>query len=236
MSLIKCENVSLAYDGNTVVRKLDFEVNKADYLCVIGENGSGKSTIVKALLGLMPLETGSITFSDGLRQNEIGYLPQRSTIQKDFPATVSEVVMSGCLNSSKPLSFFYTRQQKDKAEENMRKLQIQDIKNASFRELSGGQQQRVLLARALCATKSLLLLDEPMTGLDPVVTNDFYKLIKSINVEGITIIMVSHDIKCAVDNSTHILHLRHEPLFFGKTSEYIKTEVGIHFIGSSHHH
>lgn len=236
MSLLKCANVSLAYDGNTVVKNLSFEVNKADYLCIIGENGSGKSTIVKALLGLIEPKSGTISFGDGLKQNEIGYLPQRTTIQKDFPATVSEVVMSGCLNSSSPLSFFYSKEQKTKAAENMEKLQITDLKNRSFRELSGGQQQRVLLARALCATKSLLLLDEPMTGLDPVVTNEFYELIKRINVEGITVIMVSHDIKCAVDNSTHILHLRHEPLFFGKTNDYIHTEVGMHFIGKSHHH
>lgn len=236
MSLLKCDNVSLAYDGNTVVRKLSFEVNKTDYLCIVGENGSGKSTIIKALLGLMPIESGSISFGDGLKQNEIGYLPQRSAIQKDFPAKVSEVVLSGCLNSSSPLSFFYTKEQKKKAEESMAKLVITDIKNTSFRELSGGQQQRVLLARALCATKSLLLLDEPMTGLDPVVTNDFYKLIKTLNVEGTTVIMVTHDIKCAVDNSTHILHLRHEPLFFGKTADYVQTEVGQHFIGISHHH
>lgn len=236
MSLLKCDNVSLAYDGITVVRKLSFEVNKTDYLCIVGENGSGKSTIIKALLGLMPIESGSISFGDGLKQNEIGYLPQRSAIQKDFPAKVSEVVLSGCLNSSSPLSFFYTKEQKKKAEESMAKLAITDIKNTSFRELSGGQQQRVLLARALCATKSLLLLDEPMTGLDPVVTNDFYKLIKTLNVEGTTVIMVTHDIKCAVDNSTHILHLRHEPLFFGKTADYVQTEVGQHFIGISHHH
>lgn len=236
MSLLKCENLSLAYDGNTVVRNLSFEVNKTDYLCIIGENGSGKSTLVKALLGLLTPEKGSILFSDGLKQNEIGYLPQRSTIQKDFPATVNEVVLSGCLNSSSPLSFFYSKKQKKTAEENIEKLGITALKNISFRELSGGQQQRVLLARALCATKSLLLLDEPMTGLDPVVTNDFYSVIHNINVEGITVIMVSHDIKCAVDNSTHILHLRHEPLFFGNTSDYIKTDVGRHFIGQSHHH
>ena len=146
-------------------------------------------------------------------------------------------MLSGCLNSSKAFYPFYTKKQKSKAQENMKRLQISGIKDKSFRELSGGQQQRVLLARALCATKSLLLLDEPMTGLDPVVTNEFYSVIKQINIEsGITIIMVSHDIKCAVDNSTHILHLRKEPLFFGKTSDYVKTDVGIHFIGESHHH
>ena len=237
MSLIKCENLSLAYDGNTVTQKLSFEVNKQDYLCIVGENGSGKSTLVKAVLGLIRPSEGKITFGDGLKQTEIGYLPQRSQIQKDFPATVREVVLSGCLNSSKLLYPFYTKEQKSVAQKNMERLQIDSIKEKSFRELSGGQQQRVLLARALCATKSLLLLDEPMTGLDPVVTNEFYSIIKQINIEsGITIIMVSHDIKCAVDNSTHILHLRKEPLFFGKTSDYIKTDVGIHFIGESHHH
>lgn len=230
MSLIKCDNVALAYDGKEIASEINFHVNQNDYLCIIGENGSGKSTLIKAILGLIKPSHGEIVFSDGLKQNQIGYLPQQSAIQKDFPASVKEVVLSGCLNSSKVFTPFYTKEQKERAKENMEKLQIYDIKDKCYRELSGGQQQRVLLARALCATKSILLLDEPVTGLDPIVTNDFYKLINRINVEsGITIIMVSHDIKCAIQNSTHILHLQNKQLFFGKTEKYLETDIGKYF-------
>lgn len=233
MSLIKCENLSLAYDGKEVASNIDFQVNQNDYLCILGENGSGKSSLIKAILGLIKPTQGKIIFGDGLKQNEIGYLPQQTAIQKDFPASVNEVVLSGCLNSSKAFAPFYTREQKKKADDNMERLQILDIKDKCYRELSGGQQQRVLLARALCATKSVLLLDEPVTGLDPVVTNDFYKLINQINVEtGITIIMVSHDLKSAIENSTHILHLQHKQLFYGKTKDYIRTDIGKYFSGN----
>lgn len=233
MSLIKCDNVSLAYDGKEIASEINFHVNQNDYLCIVGENGSGKSTLIKAILGLIKPSRGEIIFGDGLKQNQIGYLPQQSAIQKDFPASVKEVVLSGCLNSSKVFTPFYTKEQKERAKENMEKLQIYDIKDKCYRELSGGQQQRVLLARALCATKSVLLLDEPVTGLDPIVTNDFYKLINRINVEsGITIIMVSHDIKSAIQSSTHILHLQNKQLFFGKTEKYLETDIGKYFASS----
>ncbi len=233
MSLIKCDNVSLAYDGKEIASEINFHVNENDYLCIVGENGSGKSTLIKAILGLIKPSRGEIVFGDGLKQNQIGYLPQQSAIQKDFPASVKEVVLSGCLNSSKIFTPFYTKEQKERAKENMEKLQIYDIKDKCYRELSGGQQQRVLLARALCATKSILLLDEPVTGLDPIVTNDFYKLINRINVEsGITIIMVSHDIKSAIQSSTHILHLQNKQLFFGKTEKYLETDIGKYFASS----
>lgn len=233
MSLIKCENISLAYDGREVASDINFQVNQNDYLCIVGENGSGKSSLIKAILGLLKPNKGKIIFGDGLKQNEIGYLPQQTAIQRDFPASVSEVVLSGCLNSSKAFVPFYTKEQKKKAHDNMERLQILDIKDKCYRELSGGQQQRVLLARALCATKSILLLDEPVTGLDPVVTNDFYKLINQINVDtGITVIMVSHDIKSAIEQATHILHLQHEQLFYGKTNDYLKTDIGKYFSGN----
>lgn len=233
MSLIKCENVTLAYDGKEVASDISFQVGRNDYLCIIGENGSGKSSLIKAMLGLIKPTRGQIVFGDGLKQSEIGYLPQQTAIQKDFPASVNEVVLSGCLNSSKSFAPFYTKEQKKKACENMERLQISDLKDKCYRELSGGQQQRVLLARALCATKSLLLLDEPVTGLDPIVTNDFYKLINEINVGmDITVIMVSHDIASAVENSTHILHLQHKQLFYGKTKDYLETDLGKYFSGN----
>ena len=196
MSLISCKDVALAYDGKTVAEGLSFEIEQADYVCVVGENGSGKSTLIKALLGLKEPKSGSITFGDGLKQNEIGYLPQQTPVQKDFPASAWEVVISGCLNKKMP---FYTAADKALAINNMKLLNIEHLKKSCYRELSGGQQQRVLLARALCSTKKLILLDEPVTGLDPVMTLELYQLIKKINTEsGITIIMVSHDIHCAV--------------------------------------
>ncbi len=230
MAQIKCDNVSLAYDGSIIVSDLNFQVNKGDYLCVVGENGSGKSTLVKTLLGLKTPSDGSVAFGDGLEQREIGYLPQQTSAQKDFPASVFEVVLSGCLNKlgRKP---FFTKEDKAVAEKNIERLGISKLKKRCYRELSGGQQQRVLLARALCATEKLLLLDEPTAGLDPKVTMDFYALISELNKSGITIIMVSHDINAAVEYSSHILHMSHKPLFFGTTADYVKSPIGKAFIG-----
>ena len=231
MPLIKCENVSIGYEGQTVVKDLNFAIEKGDYLCIVGENGSGKSTLVKSLLGLKSVEKGRITFGDGLRQNEIGYLPQQNDTQKDFPASVYEVVLSGRLNS-RGFHPFYTSGDKREAVEKMELLGIRDLERQCFRDLSGGQKQRVLLARALCATKSLLLLDEPVTGLDPIVTGEFYQLIRRINRDsGIAVVMVSHDIESAVKYATHILHLQEKVLFFGTAGAYQKSRVGQTFLG-----
>ena len=195
MALIKCENVSIGYEGQMVVHDLNFEINQGDYLCIVGENGSGKSTLVKSLLGLKNVDKGKIVFDDGLKQTEIGYLPQQTDVKKDFPASVYEVVLSGRLNS-RGMKPFYTAEDKKQAWEKMDMLGIRDLAKQCFRDLSGGQRQRVLLARALCATKKLLLLDEPVTGLDPIVTAEFYQLISRINKEsGIAVVMVSHDMQ-----------------------------------------
>ena len=214
MALIRCENVSIGYEGQIVVKDLNFQIASGDYLCIVGENGSGKSTLVKSLLGLKSVEKGQIIFGDGLRQTEIGYLPQQTDVQKDFPASVYEVVVSGRLNS-RGIRPFYTSADKKTAFEKMKMLGIEDLSGQCFRDLSGGQKQRALLARALCATKTLLLLDEPVTGLDPIVTAEFYELIQQINKEsGIAVVMVSHDIESAVKYATHILHLQEKVLFF----------------------
>ncbi|HIV54039.1 MAG TPA: metal ABC transporter ATP-binding protein [Candidatus Mediterraneibacter norwichensis] len=231
MALIRCENVSIGYEGQTVVKDLSFQIDAGDYLCIVGENGSGKSTLVKSLLGLKSVEKGQIVFGDGLRQNEIGYLPQQTDVQKDFPASVYEVVLSGRLNS-RGIRPFYTSADKKTAFEKMKMLGISDLSRQCFRDLSGGQKQRVLLARALCATKTLLLLDEPVTGLDPIVTAEFYELIQRINKEsGIAVVMVSHDIESAVKYATHILHLQEKVLFFGTAGAYQKSRVGQTFLG-----
>jgi len=235
MSLIKIENASLGYEGKTVVNDISVDIKEKDYICIVGENGSGKTTLMKALLGLLKPLSGSITYSDGLKQNEIGYLPQPTAVQKDFPASVYEVVLSGCLNRL-GLKPFYTKREKELANENLQKMGITKLKNRCYRELSGGQQQRVLLARALCATKKVILLDEPAAGLDPVVTQNLYELIRQINEDmGITIIMVSHDIHAAVQYAKHILHLCHSQLFFGTTEDYRNSEVGSRFIGGVSH-
>lgn len=225
MSLLSCENVSLGYEGKTVVEGLTFKVDSGDYLCILGENGSGKSTLMKNILGLRTPMVGAISMGDGLRKNEIGYLPQQTIVQKDFPASVKEIVMSGFLNHS-GLRPFYTKEEKKIALDNMKRLGIEDMGKKCYRDLSGGQQQRVLLARALCATSKMLLLDEPVAGLDPKVTNEMYELIKSLNKEGITIIMVSHDMQAALKYATKILHVSYKPEFYESTEEYLKSKTG----------
>ncbi len=228
--LLSCQNTVIGYDNTVAVNNVTFDLYKGDYLCIVGENGSGKSTLLKGILGLLPLKSGKVSFFSGLRRTDIGYLPQQTSEQQDFPATVKEVVLSGCLNR-KGLFPFYTKADRERVQNNLQRLGICDIAEKSYRELSGGQQQRVLLARALCSASSLLLLDEPVTGLDPVVTSDFYKLIKQLNEDlGIAVIMVSHDISCAVRNAGKILHLgERETVFFGDTADYLKSEAGRRF-------
>ena len=228
MSLIDFNKVTIGYDGKSVISDLTFQINPNEYVCIVGENGSGKTTLMKCLLGLIPPLSGKITFGDGLTQNEIGYLPQKTVLQKDFPASVEEVVLSGSLNKKHTL--FYSKEQKKTAEKNMELTGIIDIRKNCFRELSGGQQQRALLARALCATTKLLILDEPVTGLDPVASADMYNLVKNLYKEGITVIMVSHDITAAVNNATKILHLSKDNYFFGSTHQYLHSDVGKKFL------
>lgn len=223
MSYIQCENLILGYEGTPVAEHICFSVEKGDYLCIVGENGAGKSTLMKTLLGLTPLMGGRILYDDGLAAHEIGYLPQQTFVQKDFPASVWEIVLSGTLPKCGRSPFFH-KAQKQLAEENMKRMDIWNLKKECYRNLSGGQQQRVLLARALCASSKLLVLDEPVTGLDPKVTAEFYQLIKDLNHEGLTIIMVSHDIHAAVKYASHILHVEKERSFIGTTKDYIKSD------------
>ena len=204
MAIITAKELSVGYEKQAVLTDINFEINAGDYFCIVGENGSGKSTMMKTMLGLQPPISGTIQFGDGLEQNEIGYLPQQSVVQRDFPASVFEIVLSGCQNSLKR-SFFYKKEHRDMAMANIKKMGIEHLKNRCYRELSGGQQQRVLLARALCATKRALLLDEPVAGLDPIVTAEMYDLIKQLNDEGLTIIMISHDMAAVRDYATKVL-------------------------------
>ena len=225
MAQLICQDLCVGYDGKAVLQDLSFAVFSGDYLCIVGENGSGKSTLMKTILGLQQPVRGRILTLDGLRKNEIGYLPQQTQVQKDFPASVREIVLSGCQGrcGSRP---FYNKEEKQLAADAMEKMQIAQLAKRCYRELSGGQQQRVLLARALCATRKMLLLDEPVSGLDPKVTAEMYALIEKLNREdGITVIMISHDIAAAVKYASHILHIG-DAFFFGTKTEYRQSPQG----------
>ena len=230
--IFECKDVTLGYENKVVAKNLNFKIDQGDYLCVVGENGTGKSTLIKTLLGLIkPLNGEVIANVQGKNHKGVGYLPQQTQAQKDFPASVWEVVLSGVLNNDHRCPF-YNKKDKAEAEKNMEKLNNLDLKKRCYRELSGGQQQRVLLARALCATDSVLILDEPVTGLDPAASMEFYETIKDLNKkENVTIIMVSHDIKNALNYATHILHLEQENDFFGTVEEYKKSNVSNMFLG-----
>ena len=220
MPQIVCENLTLGYGGETIVEGLTFSVDVGMYLCVVGENGAGKSTLMKTILGLHSPVSGRVEFGDGLRQREIGYLSQQTDVQRDFPASVREIVLSGC-QGRMGLWPFYHREEKELAARNMERMGVADFADRCYRDLSGGQQQRVLLARALCATQKLLLLDEPVSGLDPVVTADMYRVIEELHKSGVTILMITHDVTEALPYATHILHLGRRR-FFGTRDEYLR--------------
>ena len=228
MSYLEVKNLKVGYEKDIVGENISFTVNPGDYLCIVGENGSGKSTLMKTLLNLIKPLDGEISTGDGLVKNEVGYLPQQTVVQRDFPASVKEIVISGC-QAHMGMRPFYTKKEKDLAKENMERMGISDLANHCYRELSGGQQQRVLLARALCATRKLLVLDEPVSGLDPRVTAEMYELIEKLNKEGVTIIMVSHDISAAIKYASHVLHMG-KTVFFGSKEAYLQSPEGKVFL------
>ncbi len=231
MDQLICKNLKLGYENITLTEDLSFSVEKGDYLCIVGENGAGKSTLMRTLLRLQKPLSGTIEYGDDLKASKIGYLPQQTVVQKDFPASVFEVVLSGCQNSL-GYHLFYSKADRKRASDNMARLGISDLAKWCYRDLSGGQQQRVLLARALCATEKMLLLDEPVAGLDPLVTGEMYELIKRLNDEGITVIMISHDIASSVRYAKHILHIGNE-FFFGTVEEYKRSAAGSAYLEGS---
>lgn len=228
MAQLICDHLSLGYDAHVIVRDLSFSVHAGDYLCIVGENGAGKTTLMKTLLGLHAPISGTVQTGDGMKPNEIGYLPQQTLVQKDFPASVQEVVLSG-FQGRCGLRPYYKRAEKRLARECMERMGIGGLARHSYRELSGGQQQRVLLARALCATQKLLLLDEPVSGLDPRAAAEMYDLIETLNGEGVTVLMISHDVHAVVKSASHILHIG-ETIFFGTKAEYLDSETGRKFV------
>jgi zinc transport system ATP-binding protein len=232
-ALITCTNASFGYDGAPVIRGLHFSVTAGDYLYIVGENGSGKSTLVKGLLRLLTPLGGTIVFSDAVRQNEIGFLSQQAAAKKDFPASVYEIVLSGNMVNM-GLRPFYSKKEKARTEERLELLGITGLRNRAFRELSGGEQRRALLARALCAYRKLLVLDEPAAGLDPLVTDAMYALLQKINREqGTSIVMVSHDINAATAYASGILHVMRRQLFFGSPEAFAQSETGKQFLKTS---
>ena len=228
MAILTCDNLSFGYEGKALIRSLSFSVNAGDYLCIVGENGSGKSTLMRTILGLQAPISGKVILGDGLKQTEIGYLPQQTHVQRDFPASVREIVLSGC-QGRLGLRPFYGEAEKRRADEAMDKLGIAELSRRCYRELSGGQQQRVLLARALCATQKLLLLDEPVAGLDPMATEDMYRTIEALNKEGITLVMISHDMHYALGHASHILQIGRD-WFFGSKADYLRSNVGRNYL------
>lgn len=225
MKLFECKNLNLGYENTTVVRNLNFFVNDGDYLCVVGENGSGKTTLLKTLLGLNPVLKGEIITNDSFDFSKIGYLPQTTAIQKDFPASVLEIVLSGFIGKNGFFSF-YKKAQKIKAREIMKELGISHLEKSSYMKLSGGQQRRVLLARALCAAEKLLILDEPVSNLDPSATQDMYHIIDKLNHEGMTIIMISHDTNAVEKYAKTVLSIGKNKHYFGSNTEYLKWKDG----------
>ena len=229
--LIDCRDAALGYEGRPIWEHLTFQVRRGDYLCIVGDNGSGKSTLLKSMLGLLRPLSGEIRLDESLRRGAIGYLPQQTRAQKDFPATVSEVVLSGFL-SARGRRFFYSAAEKSQALMHMGKLGILELKDRCYRELSGGQQQRVLLARALCAARRLLILDEPVTGLDPAAAQDLYRTLAYLNKnEGLAIVMVTHDLQSALQYADTVLYAGQGKWFHGTPGEYLASPYGKRFGG-----
>jgi zinc transport system ATP-binding protein len=236
MTAIKAVNAAFGYNGYAVVQGLNFAIDEGDYLCIVGENGSGKTTLISGVLGLINPIAGTLALGEGIGRNAIGYLSQQAAAKKDFPAGVLEIVLSGNLGRM-GMRPFYSRKERRMAGEIMEWLGIQGLRDWCFRELSGGQQRRVLLARALCASTRLLVLDEPAAGLDPLVTVEVYALLEKLNRErGVTLVMVSHDIEAAVKSAHKILHLKkpagesvNTPCFFGTADQYLESDAGREF-------
>lgn len=234
MAQLTCQNLSIGYESKNVLEDVSFSVNSGDYLCIVGENGSGKSTLMKTILGLHKPSVGVISFADGLQRNQIGYLPQQTEVQKDFPASVWEIVLSG-FQAQCGIKPFYSKTQKIATKQNIERMSLSGMEKRCYRELSGGQQQRVLLARALCATDKMLLLDEPVSGLDPKVSAELYSLIFELNHrDGITVIMISHDISTATKYASHILYLGNQ-IFFGTTEEFLNSSASKNLIGGTNY-
>ncbi len=194
MNIIECKKLSLGYSGSVYVKDVSFALEKGRYLCIIGENGSGKSTLLKGILGLLPPLKGSVELS--IKRSELGYLPQLTQTRRDFPATAAEVVLSG-LAATSGMTPFYKRSERALALACMEKTGTENLFRRRFGELSEGQKRRVLLSRALISGRKLLVLDEPVAGLDPEHALELYKIIENLKSEKMTMLIVTHDLDAA---------------------------------------
>lgn len=224
--LIRCRDAGLGYDNKALIEHFDFQVYKGDYVCIVGENGSGKSTLLKTLLGLIKPVSGEVALAAAVQNGAIGYLPQQTQVQRQFPASVFEVVLSGFLNRSRRSPFFH-KEEKRAALKNLSRLGIADLAKQCYGKLSGGQQQRVLLARALCAAGDILVLDEPVTGLDPMAAGTLYENLRKLHKEGMAVVMVTHDLRSAVSEAEHILHMNEGEYFYGSVGEYLQSDYAV---------
>lgn len=222
MPLIEFKDLCIGYEHKVIIKNINLEINDGEYVCVFGDNGVGKTTFLKTILGLIPPLSGSIIIEDTFNKKEVGYLPQRMQLKPEFPASCFEIVLSGCVNRLK-IWPFYRKSHRDLAIEKMKLLGVANLKDKPFRVLSGGQQQRILLARALCATDRLLILDEPFTGLDYHAAKSLYDLLEKINKQlNVTIIVVSHFMEDILAYSTKVVHLSKEEVFCGTPEQYVQ--------------
>lgn len=223
--LLTCRKLVPGYGARAVAGEIDIDVSEGDGLCVVGGNGTGKSTFLRTLLGLQPALSGEVSFNPSLRPGDIGYLPQQNPLQRDFPATAREVAMSGCqaMRGTRP---FFRERERAIANEAMGRFGVAAFADRPYRELSGGQRQRVLLARALCAGRRLLVLDEPATGLDPGAAAELYAAMAELHRGGLATISVTHDMAGGLEGATHILDLGRAKPFFGPMAEWARSRPG----------
>lgn len=222
MAILSVQNLCASYEGRRVLTDISFEVNRGDYLCIVGESGVGKSTLMRCLMGMTKPDAGSVAYGEGVRPSLIGYLPQQGDYRPDFPSSVKEIVRSGLIGRKRAFIWFGAGE-KEKVRKAMEQLGIWDLRDRRYCDLSGGQKQRALLARTLVATDSLMALDEPATGLDAVATSELFETVRQIHESGVTVVMSANDAKVALLYATHILQLRGRALFFGSAQQYLRS-------------
>ena len=204
MTILEVENLKVSYSNHVALENINFKIDNGDYVCLVGENGSGTSTLVKTIVGLLKPDEGKINLNISL--DEVAYLSQTNLKELDFPATAKEIIMSGVQKHRKLP--FYTKKDKEAYEEIIKKLKIEELQNRRIGDLSGGQKQRILIARALIRNPKLLILDEPATGLDYNITKELYKILENENKNHqMTIIMATHDLDELNEIKPRIIYL-----------------------------
>lgn len=233
--ILSVKDLNFNYGKIKILKDINFELDKGDYLGIIGANGSGKTTLIKVLLGLLQPSSGTVVYHQNiLEDNALGYVPQKTFgDHQNFPATVKEIVRTGLL-ANKGFLKQYNDEDNKKVVEILNRLNLCDLKNRKINKLSGGQQQRVLLARSLVSNPRVLILDEPTSALDPEVREDFYQLLETVNKSGVTIILISHDLQSIEPYLNKVLLLDRKILFFGNPKDFNKTVSAKSYLGHIH--